>query len=230
MKRKRITSAPRPNKRRKIEEQVSKLSMVDHWYFPPFKSMTKAGKEVKFFDIVPSFGVVNVVPAVFTTSMVTIPAGIGPNDRIGRKITIRAIHCDWDHSVVNGTVTDPTSISRFWLILDKQCNGAVPVSSAEIFTTPTSIQLMQEPTNERRFTILKSHTSKLAPKTIIGGFVAQDQNEWVWFLKTKIPIEYTGVSGLIATLKSNNIFTFAGNNSLNTTQARMTGRVYYTDD
>lgn len=234
MKRKRVSSKKLPVKYRKGNDGIrirdncmTKLTPSDHYWFPP--KVKTNGAELKFFDIVPSNGTILTTAAVFTTSMHLLAQGTGDSDRIGRKIRILALQCNWVHMVSPSVTSDPSSCSRFWLILDKQANGANP-AAGDVFETTSSTQIFPNPNNEKRFTFLKQHMSRINPKMFVGANVQQYCNEWTWFLCCNIVVEFTGVTGNLTNVKSNNLFTMTVNSRVATTEARMTGRVYYIDE
>lgn len=222
-----------PNKRRKLNQnhgnnqKLTKLRLVDHWYFPP--KVQTGGSELKFFDLSPSSGAVPTTNNVFTTSLHLIPQGISQSERIGRKVRILAIHCEWVHSIPAATLTDESGIARFWLILDKQAGGANP-SIADVFSNTSTIQTYIVPNNESRFKVLKCSTSKLEPYLFLGGSSQQSSTTWTWYLNCNMIVEFTGTSGALTTIKSNNLFTTCVHQRTAGTNARMTGRVYYLDD
>ncbi|WP_445712223.1 MULTISPECIES: hypothetical protein [Pseudomonadati] len=97
------------------------------------------GPELKWTDA-------NVAPVVVPFGLATafqtlnlVQQGTGPNERIGRTIVIRHIEikinlqCSWNIAALANALL--TNISyRVDLVLDKQCNGALPVG-ADIYDT-----------------------------------------------------------------------------------------------
>lgn len=92
--------------------------------FPRFPS---GGPEIKFFGLTDTTTYTNASAPASTTSLVQIPAGTGPSQRIGRQVLVHAIKYDWffyaDQYVISAT-------GWFWInnivrvVVDTQSNGA----------------------------------------------------------------------------------------------------------
>lgn len=232
-----IVQKKRPLKRKRSDhnivfkqekrQKLSKLTMADHWYFPP--KVVTGGNEIKYWDTGLQTNVGTGI-TVLDNSLCLVPQGTTDTSRIGRSIKILAIHNQWSHFTTYGTTIDESSLSRFWLILDKQSNGAVPATPAEVFQTTSNIQPFMQLNNSGRFVCLRNHLSKLEVETATtGGTFSQAWNNWTWFTKVNMIIEYTGSSGVISTLKSNNLLTYGINARINSTNFRHDTRIYYID-
>ena len=91
------------------------------------------GPELKWFDVNTPNSIVGFGLATLIQALNIVPSGTGPNQRIGRTIVVKEIEIKinmqaaWAY--VGATVPSAAGISyRVDLILDKQANGAVPLS------------------------------------------------------------------------------------------------------
>lgn len=151
-------------------------------------------------------------------SIVTIPQGVGQNERIGRKVTITRIDARI-RVFLHGTsdITKTSSMYKIVFLWDKQANGTAPAigqvwEKGDVAGTPTylgePIQRFKEKANGGRFVHLKTITGTISHSG--GGLGGTD----TWPLKTKyitfskrvnIPIEFNGTDGVVAEVRSNNL-------------------------
>jgi len=168
------------------------------------------GGEYKFFDTQ-----VNVVPApalgFILPSLNLVVQGITEDTRVGRKMTIKSInwHMQAATPTYEGTV-DPGQgdALRVILYLDKQCNGAA--AGVTDILESAGWQEFRNLAENQRFDILMDKTIDINPGTL-ASFAVNDFNgvrirhSSSFFKKCNIPIEYNGPSGLIGTIRSNNL-------------------------
>ncbi len=165
--------------------------------------------ELKFFDLdIDNAG----VPTAGTTlnSVNLVVQGIGENQRIGRKITIRSINWRFSISKAEGDgVADPTNpdVVRLIVYLDKQANGAT-AAPTDILET-ANYQSFNNLANKGRFRTLMDRKYDMNSPSGAGDGVASDWAGVVvsddWFKKVNIPIEFDAAAGAIGSVKSNNI-------------------------
>ena len=143
-----------------------------------------------------------------------INQGAQSYERIGRKIIIKSILIDLLLGFNSGAQGQPTSW-KFYLMLDKQCNGTSP-SVTDIFSQPAgaagtpTAPSNQDPVttelpsiaNRQRFQILKEKTFTITPQLAQQIMLKPVKH----YMRCNIPIEYGGTPGALNTIKSNNIF------------------------
>lgn len=162
-------------------------------------------KELKFLDTkVASFH--NTSPygiqdsgSIFPT-VLACPQGISESERIGRKLTVKSLHFNYrayigHHSAYVGQ--DPTV--RFIVYLDKQANGTA-ATTTDILES-AHFQSFRNLSNKDRFTILHDKVTLLAPT--FGG--EQPTYNGSFHKRMNIPVEYSGTTGALTELRSNNI-------------------------
>jgi len=206
------------------------------------RSMMKGGRgpELKVFDLALSTGaaaglticgsLLNDVAQDF--SGVGISQGAGINQRLGKMITLKHIMLNasivpYENGVPNVNYPD---MCVFYLVVDTQCNGAIPwaagvptpftgyVQTNQYVNQAESLRgTFMNPTNVGRFRVLKRKIIKpYLFENTTGGSKAGMPTMINWALKCNIPIEYdvstadggvtTGVAGLIGQIKRNNLF------------------------
>lgn len=172
--------------------------------FPP------VGGETKFFDLD-----VNVAPVLIagsiTDSLHKIDQGVGESQRVGRKCTITAIH--WRYQISLPTLTDVGAplggdTIRILMYLDKQCNGEIATVAGILETADW--QDFRNLANTNRFTILcdKVHDVNYLTmaETAVGNHSQTGMiRNYVFNKKCNIPVEYSGVDGILTEIRSNNI-------------------------
>ncbi len=116
-------------------------------------------KELKFFETQ-----VNVSPVASTGtipvsgSVVKIPQGTEENERIGRKCTIKSIHCRYQAELRGASNSSLQSdVLRIIMYLDKQANGAA-----------AAVSDISETATWQTFNNL-SNSGRLSPGLLIGG-------------------------------------------------------------
>lgn len=185
-------------------------------------------RELKFMD-----RTINVTPIdsggeVYTGlaldgDICTIKQDTGASERIGRKVTIREIH--WTVNVRKliargaDSVEDTADEVRIMLVLDTQCNGALPaVADILAFSSAAGdaagYQSFMNLTNKGRFVVLVNKRFCISTTAGAGNGVGLSdfgQNDvcWEWHKNVCIPIEYgvdaAGIAGTIAGVKANNL-------------------------
>ncbi len=167
------------------------------------------GKELKFFDDTVDDVLVSTGGTIISPSSNTIQQGTGEKERIGRKCIIRQI--DWKIRIGLVTTTNPTfshDLVRLILYVDKQCNGAA-ATVLDILET-ASVLSFRNLANTNRFQVLFDRSYSINA-TAGGGSGAGDWESGGVEKRTKyhkncfIPIEFSGTTGAITEIQSNNI-------------------------
>lgn len=166
--------------------------------------------ELKFHDV--DLDADNVAATgVIEDSINKIAQGVTENTRVGRKCTIKSIN--WHYWITLnerdavGTPPNP-DVFRIILFLDKQCNGAT-AAILDILET-AHFQSFRNLANSGRFQILMDKT---IPMNYNG--IASDNNGVVsssevfktgsFYKSCNIPLEFSGTTGAIGEIRSNNI-------------------------
>jgi len=163
--------------------------------------------EHKFLDTV---GISTPTPAglVNPGSLNLIPQGVTESERVGRKCTIRQVTVRACLNLQPTTdQTDTSDTSRIIVFLDKQANGAVAVPSDILEQAALASYFNLE--NSSRFVILVNKffpINTTAAGTGVGGNSTADNTIfWQWGKRCNIPVEFSGVTGAIGEVRSNNI-------------------------
>ncbi len=135
-----------------------------------------------------------------------IPQGVTEITRVGRKATIKDINWRFTITWAGGNVITATTV-RVLMVLDKQCNGALP-SATDILETD-DFQSFNNLANKSRFRTLMDRTYDINPAGAAGDGTANDGGENKtsdsFFKKCSIPIEFDSTAGAITEIRSNNI-------------------------
>nr|DAE89245.1 MAG TPA: capsid protein [Cressdnaviricota sp.] len=165
-------------------------------------------QERKFFDTALNFAIdaTGEVPA--TGQLILIPQGDTESTRDGRKATIKSVQIRGNLIYVPAAAATAAAITNMYLVLDTQCNGAA-ASAAEVFTGTDFSTAMLNLNNSGRFRILKHwvHTwNSGAGATTAYNNVAKQVE---FFKKCEVPVDWSGATGAITEIRSNNIFLLA---------------------
>lgn len=192
--------------------------------------------ELKFFDTVVANTNVTTTGVIVSPSLVLIPQGVTESERVGRKCVVTQLH-------LRGMVTLRQSSNgaqcadRFRMIiyLDRQTNGAVGggVAVTDILET-ADIDSFRNLANTQRFQVLSDKTFAMNPAAAEGN-AAVNICERIYNLKEnvkkKIPLEFSGTTGAIGEIRSNNIgiLCIASETVINVSQVKYTTRVRFSD-
>ncbi len=163
--------------------------------------------ELKFHDVDLDDGVIAAAGTI-TPSVSLIAQGVTESERIGRKCTIRSINWRFRIGLPASTAaTNTIENVRVILFIDKQANGAT-ATVTDILET-ANYQSFNNLVNKGRFRTIMDRTYDL--KSEAGGGdgttedYAEDSISDTLFKKVNIPIEFSGATGAIAEIRSNNI-------------------------
>ncbi len=169
----------------------------------------KGGPERKFHDVdllaTPVGSTIS--PTIFQLALVA--AGTGEQQRIGRKSVFRMLMLRFMMNFDNPSADVGSQGVRVMLVVDKQTNGvAAGISDIIDITGSQDFFAFNNLANKNRFRILMDRlyafnrtaytgVSSLGFRTRIHDFFAT---------KMEIPIEFSGVTGAITEIRSNNLF------------------------
>ncbi len=167
--------------------------------------------EKKFLDSDISDAVVTTGIEFGTGDILTVVAGTGESQRVGRKIMVTNIHLrgvlalNRIADAATGALPDQI---RIMVVLDKQCNGAA--ATAALLLQTDNITSFRNVENIGRFQMLYDKTIALHVVNSGGTGAVNDTSEtnklWKVNLNVRIPIEYSSTTGAITERCCNNIF------------------------
>ncbi len=168
----------------------------------------KDGLELKFHDLDIDDPTVSATGTIAQVTCVDIDQGITESNRIGRKVRVKMINWRMTVRLIPGSAPANTSDTcRVILYLDKQANGAT--AGVTDILESADYQSFNNLANKGRFRTLMDKTWDL--QAMSGAFDGtNDQfgeniiNDSL-YKKVNIPIEYSGATGAITELTSNNI-------------------------
>lgn len=166
--------------------------------------------ELKFLDTNLSFLIDSTPEIPATGQLALIPQGDTESTRDGRQCTIQSIQIKADLTFTPGVAATASMNSILILVQDTQCNGAATTAGAvynggDVNLSYTAINL----SNSKRFRVLKRWKHSWNPPAGATGAYNTMTRSIDYFKKCNIPMEYSGTSGAIGEIKSNNIFLLA---------------------
>lgn len=190
------------------------------------------GQEQKFLDTSTTQAPVSFNGNIAPSSLVAVPAGTGESERVGRKITVRALHlryvCLMNNQTTPGATDDGVRVIVYW---DKQCNGTA-ATVTDILETADYLSF-NNLANKNRFMILmdKQHDISLtagAGNGTANVFGAKAITKSM-HKRLNIPIEFSSTTGGLTEIRSNNLGVLVISDNGNITYTA-TARIRYTDN
>ncbi len=175
----------------------------------PAYVMQRSGQEYKFHDVTISDAILaNNWTILNSGTLLTIAAGTGESQRVGRKISIRKIGFRYTIALLLGTSSTSTSSSvRVMVYLDKQTNK-LTAALGDIVEDDT-FYTFNNLSNKGRFVILMDRTHDISSTAGAGDGTTNDFGEnikaFTFFKECNIPIEYNSTAGALSEMTSNNI-------------------------
>lgn len=168
-----------------------------------------ANKELKFFDTAISFtaDATGEVPA--TGQLALIPQGDTESTRDGRKAFVKSIQARLVASYAPAAASTASTNVFIMLVLDTQCNGAA-AAVTDVLTSANMAQAMHNLANSDRFVVLKKWKINLTAQAGVSGAYNNTTKQFEYYKKCDIPINYSGTTGAITEIRSNNLFFLAG--------------------
>ncbi len=166
--------------------------------------------ETKFHDFVLDDALIATAGTV-TPSINLIAEGTTESTRIGRKCRIVGIGWKWTCALNSQDAqATPASgdVARIIMFIDKQANGAT-AAVTDILET-ANYQSFNNLSNSSRFRTLMDKTVVLnrANMASDGAGVVSNSNNFragTFYKKCNIPLEWSGTTGVITELRSNNV-------------------------
>ena len=169
--------------------------------------------ELKSFDkITPAF--VIVLPGLVKGGLIRIGQGSTSNERTGRQILVKSIGFKYNIDLP-GTdeVQNWQGFVRVMFVLDKQCNGALPLLEDVLQENGTLSRVeyrsFNNLHNRRRFVTLMDRTHTLKSFIQGNGVVHTSSGDIAYdsfYKTTDFTVNYSGSAGDTSEITSNNIF------------------------
>lgn len=186
--------------------------------------------ELKFLDTALGFTNIAATGTITSPTFIIIPQGVTQSGRVGRQVTLKSVHISGFIELRDNTgVTSASNRVRMIVYLDKQCNGATATVTGLISTTDVdSFRNLQE-TN--RFVFLSDKLYTLNATGSDGTSTLEYQKSFKVNANVNIPVEYSGTTGVLTEIRSNNlgIMLIADSAPTNATRVQYITRVRYTD-
>ncbi len=165
--------------------------------------------ELKFLDVnsTATFAMVGAIQ----NSLCQIAQGVGENQRVGRKCTVKSIDWRWEIALAAQdavAVANTGDAIRVIIFVDKQANGA-GAGVTDILET-ASWQSFYNLANQMRFVILLDELVSLNQNTLASdgaGVVSTTGmvRDYKWHHECDIPLEFSSTTGTLSEIRSNNI-------------------------
>ncbi len=166
-------------------------------------------QELRFFDVAVDDAVIAAGGTIAADSTNKLAQGTLEEERVGRRATL--VRLDWRYTVELPLATasaDTGDVVRVVLYLDKQCNGASAAVTDILSSAAFDEHIL--PVNQDRFELLYDATHDMIPR---AGGLASGSVRWgpdtlhevVSFEVTPIEVEFSGTTGAIDEILSNNV-------------------------
>jgi len=163
--------------------------------------------EKKFFDTAKALTTVANTGTILNSSLNLIVQGATESNRVGRKVVLRNIYFHGSVSLPATNVDSETSeIIRVIVYCDKQTNGAA--ATVTDILKDADYRSFRNLANQERFVILKDKFYDLnasCQSTVTAQTTGDFGYHIKMYKKLDIPLEFSGATGAITELKSNNI-------------------------
>lgn len=173
-----------------------------------------APRERKFFeDNKAATLVTSGAPQIFRNSINLVAQGATESERVGRRMIVTRVMIRFIAKIPAATVAgDVSDVLRVMVYVDRQANGAT-ATYGDILNS-ASVLSYNNLVNSGRFHTLMDKTFPMvcASGVSFGGFSGEYQKVWTFSKKVRIPIEFSGATGAMGEVKSNNIGVLVASN------------------
>ena len=177
-----------------------------------FRRYNGSSSEKKFLDVTQADFSVSATGSISDIGVDLITQGSTANQRIGRKILLTDLYIRLHAYAPSSTALEHCAV-RIMVILDKQCNGALP-TQADILAG-TAFDNFRNLDQSHRFRTLFEKMITLNSTGITTNFDAnvytspfQSRNIFISLRNLNIPIMYDASTGAIGDLVSNNLIVY----------------------
>lgn len=159
-----------------------------------------------------------------------IPQDDTGSGREGRNITIHSIQIEGVQAYTPDASSEGSCYVNMALVLDTQANGAV-ATVADVFTGGDMMKGLPQVYNSQRFRIIKRWGYSMNSGAYDGTVYSQVYRRVKYFRRLNIPLQFSGATGAISELRTNNLFIMAGidGNDDDKVGNNLTCRIRYTD-
>lgn len=169
-----------------------------------------------------------------TTPTITLLNGLVPGNsasqRVGNKVTIKSL--EMRARVQTTAATGVEQFCRWFIVLDRQANGAAPAAITDILSA-NSVTSLRNLENRKRFKIIVDKAFPMGATSVSTGTVTSRMYKVYIKFRRPILVEFNnGVAGTIADIVSNSLHLCTlGNVVAGNTDANLitTVRLRYTD-
>lgn len=165
-------------------------------------------RENKFFDTALNFTFDITGEAVAGSSLCLVPEGTTQSERVGRRLTIHSIQIRGSLLFVP-TAAKSASISYLYLVRDRQANGAAPAVT-DVLTAANMNKGLINMANSQRFHIMRRFVMPINAQAGVNTAFGEMHAPIEFFTRCNIPIDFSGSTGALTEIKSNNILLLAG--------------------
>jgi len=183
------------------------------------------------FDTALAFNVDATPEIPATGQLCLVQQGNGSTQRTGDRITVKEVWLRFTAGFVPAAAATAATSAFFWLIYDRQPNGAA-AAGTDIFTNDTASSVFPNVSNQKRFKILKYWKWTYNAQAGVTTAYNNVQKSFDIRVKCNLPIEYGASTGAIGDLRSGNIFLFCGTDAASddTIVADGAARITFTDN
>jgi len=169
--------------------------------------------EKKFFDTLINFNFDATAEVPATGQLVLIPQGDTESTRDGRQCTVVSVQGRLLWTFAPAAAATATTTCFLYLIQDTQANGGA-AAATDIFTSTNASIALHNLANSSRFLVLKKWKKTFNPQAGVSTAYNNTTYAMEFFKKCNMKLEFSGTTGAITELKSNNLFFYAGSDTL----------------
>lgn len=156
--------------------------------------------EWKFTDVFVNVDI-NTAPTI--TLLNGLVPGNSASQRVGNKVTIRSLEMRVRVQTIPATGVE--QFCRWFIVLDRQANGAAPAAITDILTA-NSVTALRNLENRKRFKIIVDKAFPMGATSVSTGTVTSRMYKVYIKFRRPILVEFNnGVAGTIADIVSNSL-------------------------
>lgn len=180
------------------------------------KGLAMIPQELKYFDTAVQFAMDDTCEVPATGQWALIPQGDTKTTRDGRQAIIKSIQF---RGMVYGDqgATQYSCNGWLWVVQDTQANGAA-AAVTDVFTSAAAVDCLRNLDNNKRFKILHKEVFNTMDNgsgaVVYNTATATEVVTWrrpiEFYLPCNILVDWSGTTGAITEITSNNIFIISG--------------------
>lgn len=179
-------------------------------------------EELKFFDTALSWNFDTTAEVPATGQLSLIPQGDTESTRDGRKAVVKSVQIRGSVYVNPTTGGNVAGTAQIWLVLDTQANGAA-AAFTDVFTSTDVNSCMLNLNNSGRFKVLKHWILCWNPEAGVTTAWNSKMIPVEYYQSLDVPIDWSGATGAITEIRSNNLFLLAGQTGIGDDVPTFTG-------